>query len=136
MGLLMKTLPERRQHGPRDEELLWNVIQTVTRVDGVVEPGEAAMADLLSRSVPQLRAGRADGRPIHTRKGLLDELQKLDDPALARQLFVIAGETALASGDVNESEDQYVDHLRRVLRVDEAFAQRVIEVIGLKYGRG
>ncbi len=136
MGLLMKTLPERRTFGARDEELLWNVIQTVTRVDGVVEPGEQQMADLLSRTVPQLRVGRADGRPTHTRKALLDELAKVEDAGLCKQLFVIAVEAALASGDVNESEDQYVDHLRRTLRIEDAFAQRVVEVVGLKYGRG
>lgn len=136
MGLLMKTLPALRAFGARDEELLWNIIQTVTRVDGVVEPGEQQMAELLSRTVPQLRVGRADARPIHTRKALLDELEKVQDPSLCKQLFVVAVETALASGDVNESEDQYVDHVRRALRIDEAFAQRVIEVVGHKYARG
>jgi hypothetical protein len=135
MGFLSTTLPPRREPGPRDEELLWNMIQVMNRVDGVVEPSEQLLADALSRTVPQLRSGRNDARPTLSRKALLDACEQIQDAGLRRQLYVVAVEAALASGEVNESEDQYADHLRRALRVDETFARNVVDVIGAKYAR-
>jgi hypothetical protein len=136
VGLVSSKLAARRAFGPHDQALLWHVIQVMNRIDGTVEPAEALLADALGRTVPQLRTAKEDAaRPVLSRKALLDEVGKLDDPGLCRQLFVVAVEAALASGDVNESEDQYLDHLRRALRVDDGFAAKVVEVVGAKYAR-
>ncbi len=136
MGFLANTLGARRTFGPRDQELILNLVQVMNRVDGVVEPREVQLAEALARTVPQLAGANTSAAPTFTRKSLLDELGKLEDDGLRRQLFVICVEVALASGDINESEDQYADHLRRALKVDDAFARQVVEVVALKYARG
>ena len=135
MGFVLNTLRPRRSFGPEEETLLWNLIQIMNRVDGVVEPAEMQVAEALSRTVPQLRSGRSDPRPVLSRKAILDEVAKIGNEPLRRQLYVVAIEAALSSGDVNESEDQYLDHLRRALNIDDAYATKVIEVLGCKYGR-
>lgn len=136
MGFVSANLAPKRQHDPQDGEFLWSVIQHVNRIDGVVEPSEAMLAEAFCRTIPQLRAGRSNVSPLHTRASLIEQLNHVEDQGLRRQLYVVALEAALASGDVNTSEDQYLEHIGRALRIDEDFAKRAIEVLGYKYARG
>src|SRR5688572_29700398 len=136
MGFVAKNLAPKREQGKDDGEYLWSVIQHVNRIDGVVEPSEAMLAEAFCRTIPQLRAGRSNASPLHTRAGLVDQLARIEDRGLCRQLYVVALEAALASGDVNTSEDQYLEHVAKALRIDDDFARRAIEIVGYKYARG
>ena len=120
--------------GVSDAAPLAHTAQLVASIDGKVEPAEQAALDALCKTVPQLK-----GQPLPariTRRQLLDLLGTLESEALRRQCFVIAVEMALASGQVNESEDQFVEMIYKSLGLELSFATQVIQVIACKYARG
>jgi tellurite resistance protein len=62
-------------------------------------------------------------------------LHELSTPALKTKCFVLCADIALSSGDVDEKEDALLEQLQQVLGIDAGTAQKVIEVLSLKYAR-
>jgi hypothetical protein len=50
-----------------------------------------------------------------------------------KKAFVLAVDIAMSSGDVDEKEEEMLEALQRILRIDDDLARRVVEVIALKY---
>ena len=107
-------------------------------IDGKMEHSEQVVIEALIKTIPQLR-----DLPMHltsaervSREQLLEELRAISSERLRKQCFIVAVEVALASGHVNEHEDRFAEQLRNALRLDEAYARQVIEIIAAKYGRG
>jgi hypothetical protein len=119
---------------PEEAKLLASVISTSCHIDKIVAPEEFAIARALFAAVPQLRENPQLGTPPTTdRTRLLAELDKVSDMRMRRQCFIIAVEIALCAGGVHDDEDTFVDELRKVLRIDDAFARQAILVLGTKY---
>lgn len=134
MGLMSMLVAPHPLGGAEDYEALAHTAQTMATIDGSLDATEQALLEVLWKTVPQLK-----GRPQPThlgRRQLLELAGTVESDALRKQCFVIAVEVALASGHVNESEDQFIDLLQKALRVELAFAREAIEVIACKYARG
>jgi hypothetical protein len=133
MGLLTMLISPASETEPADAAPLAQTIQLMASIDGKVESAELTVLEAMLKTVPQLK-----GHPLPariTRRELLDLLGTITDEPLRRQCFVLAVEVALASGSVNESEDQFTDMLQKALHIDLAFAREAIEVIAYKYAR-
>ena len=48
---------------------------------------------------------------------------------------VLAVDIAMASGDVDENEEELLEAMQRVMNIDEDLAQKIVEVLALKYAR-
>jgi hypothetical protein len=120
---------------PGDADALRDVLGAVGAVDGRIDPQERAVLQALFATVPQLRNDPNTAPPRLRREQILDELSRLDNERLQRQCFVLAVELAMASDGINEAEDQYLEALRQALRIDEAFASMVVQVLACKYAR-
>jgi tellurite resistance protein len=134
MGLL-RELTSTANHGSTDEARpLRDIVSVMGTIDGKLDPSERAVIAALFHTLPQLKDMEPSSVPPKVNRAqLLEELQQLSEPRLRRQCFVVAVEVALASGGVNDSEDQYVERLRSALRIDDAFARQTIEVLAHKY---
>jgi uncharacterized membrane protein YebE (DUF533 family) len=117
-----------------DAAALRDVISAVGSVDGRLDEQERAVVHALFNTVPQLRSDPASAPP-RGRAQILSDLAKLKDERLRRQCFVVAVELAIASDGVNEAEDKYLEQLKTALRIDDAFAQSVVQVFACKYAR-
>ncbi len=120
---------------PGDAGALRDVLSAIGSVDGSVDGQERAVLDAFFRTVPQLREGASKLPPRTSRSQILADLAKLNNVPLQRQCFVLAVELAMASDGVNEAEDQYLEALKSALRIDDAFAGMVTEVLACKYAR-
>lgn len=118
---------------PKEATLLAQLLQVIGTIDGKMDSTEKAIVDAFSQTLPQLKERKLSAEK-GTRQGLLAELSKVNSLPFRKQCFTIAVEVALASGHINDSEDQYIEHLRDALRIDDAFAQQTIEITAAKYG--
>jgi hypothetical protein len=46
---------------------------------------------------------------------------------------VLAADSAMATGDIDEAEDKLLEAMQRLLGIDDVFAGKVIEVLQTKY---
>jgi len=120
---------------PGDARALRDVLSAVGSVDGVVDAQESALIAAFFRTIPQLRDEAVRVPPRASREALLRELGALESERLRRQCYVVAVELAIASEGINEAEDAYLTALQQALRIDEAFARAVVEVMACKYAR-
>jgi len=120
---------------PGDAAALRDVLSAIGAVDGSVDSQERAVLEAFYRTIPQLRDDATRVPPRMGRAQILADLAKLKNERLQRQCFVLAVELAMASDGVNEAEDQYLDALKQALRIDDAFAGTVVQVLACKYAR-
>jgi tellurite resistance protein len=133
MGQLAKLVAATSTAGADDLQPLAQTVLLVASIDGKVDTIEQTMIDTLFATVPQLKGQKQPERV--TRRTLLDLLAALPSEPLRKQCYVLAVEVALASGHVNESEDQFVELIGQALKIDPAFARQAIEVVACKYAR-
>ncbi len=117
-----------------DAGALRDVFSAIGSVDGSVDAQERTVIEAMFHTVPQLRDEQASVPP-RSRNQILTELGKLTNERLRRQCFVLAVELAIASDGVNQAEDQYLEALKKALRIDDAFALMVVQVLACKYAR-
>ena len=48
---------------------------------------------------------------------------------------MLAADIALASGDIDEREEQLLSNMQRELGIDDATAHTIVEVLGFKYAK-
>jgi uncharacterized membrane protein YebE (DUF533 family) len=120
---------------PGDASALRDVLSAIGSVDGSVDAQERAVIEAFFRTVPQLRDDATKVPPRMSRGQILADLAKLENERLQRQCFVLAVELAMASDGVNDAEDQYLEALKQALRIDDAFAGMVVQVLACKYAR-
>lgn len=136
MGLLRDLVASQPTGQASDAGPLRDLISAIVNADGQVDVAEHITVEALHETLPQLRGAPESDRPPAMRKALLGQLRLVDDPRLRRQLFVLAVDLSLASGGVHEREDAFIEELREVLSIDEAFAKQTIAVMAAKYARG
>ena len=66
-------------------------------------------------------------------KSSLVVLNEIQSDAVRKKAFVLAVDIAMSSGDIDESEEEMLEAMQRILRIDDALANKVLEVISLKY---
>jgi tellurite resistance protein len=60
-------------------------------------------------------------------------LNEIQSDAIRKKAFVLAVDIAMSSGDIDESEEEMLEAMKRILKIEDALADKIIEVISLKY---
>ena len=146
MGLLGKFLGNAPAKKPTDDVLLLHSIICMCAADGVVEDTEHEMIRNYANTLPEFRDmdGQEFGKCFEASakiahkfnrdmKSSLQVLNEIQSEAVRKKAFVLAVDIAMSSGDVDESEEEMLEAMQRILRIDDDLAKRCIEVIALKY---
>ena len=146
MGLLGKFLGNAPAKAPTDDVLLLHSIMCMAAADGIIEDTEDEMIRNYANTLPEFRDmdGQEFGKCFEASakiahkfnrdmKSSLQVLNEIQSDAVRKKAFVLAVDIAMSSGDVDESEEEMLEAMQRILRIDEALAKNIIEVIALKY---
>ena len=146
MGLLSKFRGEAPAKKPADDVLLLHSIICMCAADGIVEDAEHEMIRNYANTLPEFRD--MDGQEFSNciqgsaklaqkyNKDMKSSLQALADiqsDAVRKKAFVLAVDVAMASGDIDETEEEMLEAMQRILRIDDELARRAIEIISMKY---
>jgi uncharacterized tellurite resistance protein B-like protein len=144
MGLLSKLTGLATPKKPTDNVLLAQAMLLMAGADGCIETSEIATVEGFANTLPEFHEGDfgqtiAEAqkliRKYPTHKESVAALRELSSPALRIKAFLLAADIALASGDVDEQEDALLESMQRVLAVDDATAQNIVQVLSLKYAK-
>ena len=146
MGLLGKFLGSKPAKAPTDDVLLLHSIFCMAAADGHIEDGEHEMIRAYANTLPEFRDmdGQEFGKCFEQcakiahkynrdMKSSLQVLGEIESDAVRRKAFILAVDIAMSSGDVDESEEEMLEAMQRILRIDDDLAKRAIEIIALKY---
>ena len=145
MGLLSrltgKVTPQRKAS---DDALLMHGMMLMCGADGNFEQAEMETVEAYFAQLPEFRGKEFSDvyddavkilRRYPSLKDSVKSLSELSTPALKKKAYVLAADIAMSSGDVDEEEDQMLDAMQRVLGVDDSLAQKILEVLSLKYSK-
>lgn len=146
MGLLGKYLGAQPAKRPADDVLLVHAMFCMAAADGKIDDDEDEVIRSYTTTLPEFRGMddrelqrcidrsveliREHGRDVKASVRVLADIQS---EAVRKKAFVLAVDIAMSSGDIHASEEEMLDELQRVLRIDDDLAQQIIEVIALKY---
>ncbi len=142
MGLLSRLTGAKPTKAPTDDVLLIHGMLLMAGADGAIEQGEMSTVQAFIDVLPEFRGKDIDalineGRKVIARSGGLKEsvraLGDLSTPVLKRKLYTLAVDLAMSSGDIDEKEDQLLETYQRLLGIDDAFAEKCIDVMAIKY---
>lgn len=96
--------------------------------------GDIQTMIVVTRQVPELR----DLTDADIGRRIKEVTKRAFDPdtipeALRERAFVLAAEVALSSGDISDDEDERLGQLAEALHIDDMTAQKVIDVMAMKY---
>lgn len=146
MGLLSKFMGGAPAKKPTDDVLLLHAIICMCAADGVVEDAEHEMIRNYANTLPEFRD--MDGEEFskciqgsqkiaqsynRDMKSSLQALAEIQSDAVRKKTFVLAVDVAMSSGDIDESEEEMIEAMQRILRIDDALARNAVEVMSLKY---
>lgn len=133
---------------PTDEVLLLHSMFCIAAADGAIDEAEDEALRVYANTLPEFRhmSGGAFQDAVDASvaiaqrfkrdmKASLQVLAEIKREEIRNKAFVLAVDIARSSGAVVEAEQEMLDAMQRVLRVDDALAQRIVEVISLKYAR-
>ena len=52
---------------------------------------------------------------------------------MRKKTFVLAVDIAMSSGEIDESEEEMIEAMQRILRIDDDLARKAVEIISFKY---
>jgi uncharacterized tellurite resistance protein B-like protein len=142
MGRLKRATTATPMKQSNDDALLLHAMLLMAGVDGSIDPGELSTVQSVFDTLPEFRGKDFDDLLVEANRivarfgGLQASVAALADlsgPVARRKCFVLAVDVALASGDVDDAEDALLDRMQKILDIDDAFADRVIEVLETKY---
>jgi tellurite resistance protein len=146
MGLLGKFLGTQPAKAPTDDVLLLHAIMCMAAADGMIEDSEDEMIRNYANTLPEFRDmdGQEFGKCFEQcakiahkynrdMKSSLQVLGEIKNDAIRKKAFVLAVDIAMSSGDVDESEEEMLEAMQRILRIEDDLAKRIVEVIALKY---
>jgi uncharacterized tellurite resistance protein B-like protein len=142
MGLLSRLMGSAPAKKASDDVLLLHAMLLMAGADGSVEQSELSTVQGFFDTLPEFKDREFDellsqaNRLVAKHGGLKDSVKALGDiqsPAIKKKAFVLAADIAMASGDIDETEDRLLETMQRLLGVDDAFAAKVIEVLQVKY---
>ena len=139
MGLLSRLTGMTSTKKPTDDVLLVHTMLLMAGADGYIDDEEIATVEAFACTLPEFKErdfGDVVGEAQKmVRKESVNALAEFSSQALKTKAFVLAADIALASGDVDENEDQLLETMQRLLNIDEQTAQTVIWVLSLKYAK-
>jgi tellurite resistance protein len=148
MGLLSKFMGKEPAKKPTDDVLLLHSIMCMAAADGIIEDTEDEMIRNYANTLPEFRDmdGQEFGKCFEQcvkiahkynkdMKSSLQVLNEIQSEAVRKKAFVLAVDIAMSSGDIDENEEEMLEAMQRILRIDEALAQKAVEIISLKYLR-
>lgn len=148
MGLLGKFLGTQPAKKPADDVLLLHSIFCMASADGVIEDAEHEMIRNFANTLPEFREMDGDDfekcmdatrKIVHKynrdMKSSLQALTEIQSEAVRKKAFVLAVDMAMSSGDVDAAEEEMLEAMQRILRVDDDLARRVVDIIALKYAK-
>jgi tellurite resistance protein len=125
-----------------DDVLLAQAMLLMAAADGYVDEAEISTVAAFANTLPEFKEGDF-AQAITEAQKLMRKYPKVQDSVAAlaelstqrlkTKAFLLAADIALASGDVDEEEDALLESMQRVLGVDDATAQNIINVLSLKY---
>ncbi len=146
MGLLGKLMGAKPAKAPTDDVLLLHSIFCIAAADGSIEDSEDEMIRAYANTLPEFRdmdgnefnkAMEASVKISHKynrdMKSSLVVLNEIQSEAVRKKAFVLAVDIAMSSGDIDESEEEMLEAMQRILRIDDELARKAVEVIALKY---
>jgi len=142
MGLLSRLTGGAPTKKASDDVLLVHGMLLMAGADGTIEESEQSLVQALFDTLPEFKGKDwndlvNNGLKIVNKHGGLKESVKaiadLSTPALKKKLYVLAVDIAMSSGDIDEAEDAMLETYQRLLGIDDATAQKIIEVMGMKY---
>ena len=143
MGLLSKmTADSTPSKGAGDDVLLLHGMMLMAGADGVIEGKEIATLEAFFNTLPEFQDKEFDDLMSNAHKvlarfdNLKDSVKALADiesPAVRTKLFVLAADIAMSSGDVDETEDELLESMQRILNIDDGVATKILEVLSMKY---
>jgi thioredoxin-like negative regulator of GroEL len=144
MGLLSMFRSDKPAKKASDDVLLLHTMILMAGADGYLERAEVETVEAYFTQLPEFE-GKAfqdvygEARKLVSRYSNLREsvkaLSDLSNERVRKKAFVIAADLAMASGDVDEAEDELLTAMQRVLEIDDGTAQKVLEVLAMKYAR-
>ena len=144
MGLLSRLTGAKPTKAPTDDVLLIHGMLLMAGADGAMEASEMSTVQAFIDVLPEFKGKDIDalineGRKIIARSGGLKEsvraLGDLSTPLLKKKLYTLAVDLAMSSGDIDESEDEMLSAMSRVMDIDETTASKVLEVLSWKYSK-
>lgn len=144
MGLLGKMFGGQPAKKASDDVLLLHSMMLMSSADGYLEGAEVATLEGFINTLPEFRDADFDQQMTQARKlaskykstkEAVQALSEISSPAVKMKAFVLAADIAMSSGDIDEAEEELLEAMQRVLGVDDATAQKVVEVLALKYAK-
>jgi uncharacterized tellurite resistance protein B-like protein len=143
MGLLSKMTSESTpMKKASDDVLLLHGMMLMAGADGVIEGKEIATLEAFFNTLPEFQDKEFDDLMSDAHKvlarydNLKDSVKALADiesEAVRTKLFVLAADIAMSSGDVDESEDELLEAMQRILNIEDSVATKILEVLTMKY---
>lgn len=145
MGLLSRLTGLAPVKAPTDDVLLIHAMFLMAGADGNFDDEETSVIMGFANSLPEFKAttqqeyndligeARKLLRKFENPKASVAALSQLSTPKLKSKAFLLAADIALASGDVDEDEDAMLEAMQRVLGIDDATANNIINVLAIKY---
>ena len=145
MGLLSRLAGMAPAKAPTDNVLLIHAMFAMAGADGNFDDEEVAVIIAAANALPEFKdtseqefqglVGEAKKllRKYENPQASVAALGQLSTPRLKQKAFLLAAEIALASGDVDEDEDAMLESMQRVLGLDDATAQTIVNVLAIKY---
>jgi uncharacterized tellurite resistance protein B-like protein len=141
MGLLSRLTGQPAKKAT-DDVLLLHGMLLMAGADGTIEAAELSTVQAFFDTLPEFKGKSFDqllteANKVVAKHGNLKKsiaaLGEIQSPAIKKKCFVLAADIALASGDVDESEEAMLETMQRLLDVDDDFARQVINVLQSKY---
>ena len=146
MGLFGKLMGATPAKKPTDDVLLLHSIMCMAAADGAIEDAEDEMIRNYANTLPEFRdmdgdefnkCMEASAKIAHKfnrdMKSSLQVLNEIQSDIVRKKAFVLAVDIAMSSGDIDESEEEMLEAMQRILKVDDDLARKIIEVVSMKY---
>jgi tellurite resistance protein len=131
---------------PTDDVLLLHSIICMCAADGIIEDAEHEMIRNYANTLPEFRDMDADDfhkclegsrknaqRFNRDMKSSLQVLSEISSDMVRKKAFVLAVDVAMSSGEIDESEEEMLEAMQRLLRIDDDLASRAVEIVSYKY---
>ena len=143
MGILSRlTGSVTPQKKATDDVLLLHGLLLMSSADGAMEDGELDTVQAFFNTLPEF-----NGKDFHelleqcnkviSKYGNLKEsvkaLGELSNDKVRVKCFILCADIAMSSGDVDESEEEMLEAMQRILKIDDDFARTAVEIISIKY---
>lgn len=145
MGLLARMTAAaagNKQKKQGDDILLLHGMMLMAGADGVIEGSEIAILQGFWNTLPEFEGKDfdetlAEANKLVARFGNLKDsvtaIGNIKSPWVRKKLYILCADIAMSSGDVAESEDDLLETMQRLLKVETEDAEKILEVLSIKY---